>query len=141
MLEQKLESVSSNPLLLDYINILAKKSMVLIAYVVLIKVSNCKSLQKTNSKISVTEQKSFMRSQVGKWGLPLFSDSEDQIFNLNHYHINRWLLTPVLKCFSLEVSYITSTHISLARISHIVPSNPKGSGKYNPPHPMHSRRR
>lgn len=37
-----------------------------------------------------------------------------------------------LKDFSLEIKYITSTHISLMKASHMAKFGIKGVGKYNP---------
>lgn len=115
-----------------------KKSMILIAYVVLIKVTarfyKRSTLKQWFSKHNLCEVKQVKRR------LHLFNDPDNQtLFNLNYYHVYRWLITPILTCFSLEVLPITATGISLARVSHVVPSRPKGCGKYNPF--MHPRRK
>lgn len=97
----------------------------LIAYVLLTKVSNGKIPQKNNFKISVVQPMYFMLSQVGNWGLPLFNDPEAQtLFHLNHHHIKKWPIIPILKCFILEVLYIISTYISLEKISYMALSKP-----------------
>lgn len=111
--------------------------MMLIAYVLLTKVSNGKIPQKNNFKISVVQPMYFMWSPVGNWELPLFNDPEAQtLFHLNHHHIKKWLITQVLKCFILEILYVISTYISLAKISYMALSKPKESGKHSIPiHP------
>ena len=111
--------------------------MILIAYVLLTKVSNGKISQKNNFKISVVQPMCFMWSQVGNWGLPLFHDPEAQtLFNLNHQHIKKWLITPILSTPSWKFYILFPLTFHWQKLSYMTLSKPKGSGKHSiPRHP------